>query len=138
MNAPETILQRYIDAVNTSNKEALLALYVPDVRIYDMSAPWEHQGIASWSSMVDQWFGHVRELKPEAVATNIQVHKTGEMALMTMFMEFADFDENGERGGMQTRLSWVLIPDGNDWKILHEHNSVPLHQDDMTPIFHVE
>lgn len=136
MNTPQTLLERYVVAVNTANKEALLSLYAPEARIFDMSSPWEHRGLASWAEMVDKWFAHVREMKPEAVASNIQVHQSSEMALMTMFMEFADFDENGKRGGMQTRLSWVMIPAGDDWQILHEHNSVPLDENEMTPIFH--
>ena len=58
---------------------------------------------------------------------------TDDMALLTMFMHYSDQREDGENEGMSNRLTWVAVPNGDDWVILHEHTSVPLN-DDMGPI----
>ena len=45
-------------------------------------------------------------------------------------MVYAAIDPKGtELRSMQNRLTWVLKPEGDGWKIPHEHTSVPLGPD---------
>lgn len=134
MTTPESLIDRYIAAATAIDKNALLALYSPTVRIFDMSMPWQHSSLQSWSEMVDNWFGHMGT-HPEAVASNVEIHATEELALITMFMGYYHDDAEGNRDGMTNRITWVAVPEGDDWRIVHEHTSVPLTMDELTPVF---
>ena len=135
MNNPESLLSKYIAAVEAADEDALLALYTPNARIFDMTMPWEHSDQQSWRAMATDWFRHVRNHGSGADVTRVETHETESMVLMTFFIDYFDLNEQGEREGMSNRLSWVLVPDGEDWKILHEHTSVPLTGDTMAPVF---
>lgn len=135
MKAPESVLERYSEAVRTLDKQALLALYSPELRMFDMMAPFEIHGPEGFALRVSQWFDEIDEKDPKAEATDIESKVVDGLAYMTMLMRYSDAGENDERRSMTNRLTWVLVPDGDDWKIIHEHTSVPLSEEDMTPIY---
>lgn len=137
VKTPESVLDRYVAAVRTLNKEALLALYAPEMRIFDTMLPFQFRGPDEFAHKVNEWFDSVDGTKPNAEATEVDSRITDGLAYMSMYMRYTDVDEDGDPHGMTNRLTWVLIPDGDDWKILHEHTSVPLDESDgaMTPRF---
>lgn len=136
MKSPQTVLDRYTEAVRTLNKQSLLGLYSPGMRMFDMMAPFEFHGPDEFARRVNQWFDEVDERDPQAEATNIESKVVDGLAYMSMFMRYSDRDENGDLRGMSNRLTWILVPDGDDWKILHEHTSVPLSEsENMAPQF---
>lgn len=135
MANPETLVERYAAAVQAVDKEALLALYAPTARIFDMTMPWQSSGRDEWSAQLEDWFTHMREHGGEAVATNVEIQATSDMALLTMYMRYSDQDEDSENESITNRLTWVAVPHGDDWVIVHEHTSVPLSDDDMSPVF---
>ncbi len=135
MNKPESVLTKYIAALEAVDEDALLALYTPNARIFDMTMPWEHTDQKTWRAMVTDWFRHVRNHGSGAEALRVETHATDEMVLMTLIIDYYDLNDQGEREGMANRLTWVLVPDGEEWKILHEHTSAPLTEDTMAPVF---
>lgn len=135
MKTPESVLERYTEAVRTLDKQALLALYSPELRMFDMMAPFEIHGPEGFALRVSQWFDEIDEKDPKAEATEIESKVVDGLAYMTMLMRYSDAGEDDERRSMTNRLTWVLVPDGDDWKIIHEHTSVPLSEEDMTPIY---
>lgn len=136
MRTPESVLDRYVEAVRTLDQEAMLALYSPELRMFDVMAPFELLGPGEFSKRLSQWFGEVTANDPQAIASKVDSKVVGGLAYMAMYMGYYDTDDNGEKRGMTNRLTWVLVPDGDDWKILHEHTSVPISEDDdMTPVW---
>lgn len=134
MKSPETLVDRYTVAAATTDRDALLALYAPDVRMFDMMLPWQISGTEEWAPRIDNWFSGVGT-QAEVQARDVEVTTTDGMALLTMNMEYAHIESDGERMAMVNRLTWVVVPHGDDWRIIHEHTSVPLNEDDMTPQF---
>jgi ketosteroid isomerase-like protein len=133
MNDPRTLIDRYTAAVEAVDKQALLELYSPGARIFDAFMQWECRGPEEWSAHLEDWFSHMSSHGSAASATDVEIRATDEMALLTMFMHYSDQREDGENEGMSNRLTWVAVPNGDDWVIIHEHTSVPLN-DDMLPI----
>lgn len=135
MKSPETVLERYIDAIQTLNKQAMDNLYARELRMFDMTSPFELRGAGAFAQRVDQWFDDTADMNMNAEASSVESKIVDGMAYMTMFMRYSDTDKDGAQNGMTNRLTWVLVPDGDDWKILHEHTSVPLNEEDMSPQF---
>lgn len=138
MNNPETLIDRYTAAVQAVDKEALLALYSPAARIFDAFTPWQSRGTGEWGAQLEGWFSHMRNHGGEAIATEVDVQVTTQMALLTMVMRYSEQNEDGKNEGMSNRLTWVALPDGDDWLIVHEHTSVPLNEETMSPVFEPE
>lgn len=134
MKSPRTLIERYTAAVIATDHDALMQLYVPNVRIYDTMLPWEYRTTDEWSTFVENWFSEVRN-NPQAEARNVEVVETDGMALLTMSMYYAHTGNDGQVMGLTNRLTWVAVPNGDDWEIVHEHTSVPLKMDDMSPQF---
>lgn len=135
MKALESVVDRYTAAVKSLDKQALLALYAPSLRMFDMTSPFELRGPETFAKRVDKWFVDMEGSVPGAKALQIESAASGDLAYMSMLMEYFDVDEEGNRRGMTNRLTWVLAPDGDDWKIIHEHTSVPLDEETMEPMF---
>lgn len=134
MKSPETLIERYTQAATNLNRDALISLYAHDVRIFDLMAPWQNHGSDEWASRIDHWFSGVGS-DPAITASEIEVTTTEGMAVLSMNMGYYHTNQEGNREGMTNRLTWVAVPDGDDWKIIHEHTSIPLNEADMTPIF---
>lgn len=135
MKTLESVLERYISAVKSLDKQAFLALYDPSVRYFDMTAPFELRGTDVFGGRVDKWFAHMEGSEPDVIPSNLESSSSGELAYMTMLIDYADVDAEGNRRAMMNRLTWVLAPRGDDWKIIHEHTSVPLNEETMEPEF---
>jgi ketosteroid isomerase-like protein len=133
MNDPRTLIDRYTAAVEAVDKQALLKLYSSEARLFDAFMQWECRGTGAWSAQLEDWFSHMSTHGSSAKATDVEIQATDDMAMLTMFMHYSDQREDGENEGMSNRLTWVAVPNGDDWTILHEHTSVPLN-DDMKPI----
>lgn len=136
MNDPKTLIDRYIAAAEALDADALIALYAPDLRLFDLMTPWQRTSADEWRAGIDDWFQHTGD-DPKLTASQIEVKQTEGMALLTMVMEYTHV-ENGKRVGMPNRLTWVAVPDGGDWLIVHEHTSVPLQEPEMTPQFNLD
>lgn len=135
MKSPESVIERYSEAVQTLDSKAMLALYSPDARVFDLMAPFEIHGRKGFQDRIESWFSEVDAKDARAEASDVEVKTADGLATMTMFMRYSDLTESGERRSMTNRLTWILEADGDDWKIIHEHTSVPLSEEDMTPIY---
>ncbi|AWT34625.1 ketosteroid isomerase [Deinococcus arenae] len=123
---PEQILQAYADAVYARDAEALLALYHPQVTVYDMWAHWLYDGQPQWRGMVEGWFASLGDERVQVTFDDIRSHATPEMALVHAFVTYAGLSASGERlRAMNNRLSLTLTRSGDRWLILHEHSSAP-------------
>lgn len=133
MSDPRQLVDRYCHAVTSLDPEALATIYAPGVRVFDLLLPVQLRGREEWRRQADYWFGMSNDTTT-ASASEVEVRQTAEMALLTMLMEYSH-EEDGERLTVLNRLTWVAVPHGEEWLIVHEHPSVPLAPDDMTPVF---
>lgn len=124
MQTVESVLERYCAAATNRDVEAMLSLYAPSFRLFDMMLPWQNQSPDAWRTSVEGWF-EGSGAHPGAEAQQIDAVTTAGMAYLTTIMTYFYEAEDGSRKFMHNRLTWVLMPFGDDWKIVHEHTSVP-------------
>ena len=124
MRTVESLLERYCAAARDRDVEAMLSLYASDFRLFDMMLPWQNQSPEAWRTSVQGWFEGSGD-HPGAEAQQTEITTTDGMACLTTIMTYFYEGEEGERKFMHNRLTWVLMPFDGDWKIVHEHTSIP-------------
>lgn len=133
--AVHRILDAYAAAVAAKDTNALVSLYAPEVRVFDAWGTWSYEGASSWRGMVEEWFGSLGSERVRVDAEETRIIVGERLATLTAFLSYTALADDGkELRSMQNRLTWVLRPEANTWKIVHEHTSAPVGFDDMKAI----
>jgi ketosteroid isomerase-like protein len=116
------------------NSLAIASPYAPDAAIFNLAPPLVHYGIdiAETQAWLDTWDGPV-EIEPR----DFHITVGGNTAFCHGYMHMA-----GNKKGVDQRVSfWMretlcLERNGNSWRIVHEHTSVPFYMDgSLRPAF---
>lgn len=119
------------------NAQAIAARYAPDGAIFNLAPPLVHHGIdiAEKQEWLDSWNGPI-QIEPR----DFEVTIAGDMAFCHGYMRMT----GNKKGVPQTISFWMretlcLERNGNDWRIVHEHTSVPFYMDgSLRPAFDLE
>jgi uncharacterized protein (TIGR02246 family) len=121
-----SMLQRYVDAVRDKDAGALLALYAPDMRSFDLWGRWSHDA-ASWRTSVEQWFGSLGDETVAVRFDELRITGNEEFASASAIGSYAAIAADGSvLRSMQNRFTWVLARHDTGWRVLHEHSSAPI------------
>ena len=124
------ICDGYASAVRAKDAEAFHGLYHPGARVFDTWGVWSYEGEAARRKVIEEWFGSLGVERVAVTFDRVQTAVTSDLAVLTARVVYAAVSPAGaELRSMQNRLSWVLKPDGDGWKIIHEHTSAPLGHD---------
>lgn len=124
------ICASYTRTVLKKEVDGILALYHPTARVFDTWGVWSYEGEPARRKAIEQWFGSLGEERVAVTFDRVQATVTSDLASLTSRVVYAAISPAGaELRSMQNRLTWVLKPDGDEWKIIHEHTSVPLGPD---------
>ncbi len=134
MSNPDPHLLRlceiYIRAVLEKDADAFLRLYDPAARVFDTWGAWSYEDTNARRKVIEEWFGSLGEELVAVTFDRVQTTITSDLASLTARVIYAAISPAGtELRSMQNRLTWVLKPDGEGWKIIHEHTSVPIGPD---------
>lgn len=128
------VLDQYLAAVKASDADALLALYADDARIFDMMQPFERRGQESGREMIEAWLGEPGTTQDCAI-DDLQVIEDGDLAIASAAVRYGVTMADGRHHTMWNRATWALRRLDGAWRIIHEHTSVPLANEDMQPMF---
>ncbi len=125
------LFDAYKAAVWARDADALLALYDPDIRVFDTWGTWSYEGIAAWGRSVRGWLGSLGEERVAVDVDDVGIIGGTDFASASAGVTYAAITPDGTRlRSMQNRLSWALARRDGAWRIVHEHTSVPIgHQD---------
>jgi uncharacterized protein (TIGR02246 family) len=136
VDATDDVVTQTIDAYRAAvlarDAEALLALYAPDVRIYDLWGPtWSAEGGDARRAAVEEWFGSLGEETVHVTMSDVRAQLGTDLAVVEAVTRFEARDADGAvLRWMANRLTWVLLPDPQGrWQIVHEHTSAPVDPD---------
>jgi uncharacterized protein (TIGR02246 family) len=129
----QSVLDRYIQAVEASDVDALLTLYSNDVHVYDMIMPFERHGIESGREMIAAWLNEGG--KQDCSIEDLEVLEEGDLAVARASVRYGFSQDDGTHHEMWNRATWTLRRIDGEWKIVAEHTSVPLSEPDMQPVF---
>lgn len=130
----QSVFDRYVSAVTSSDVDALLSLYADDVHVYDLMEPFERHGKESGREMIESWLGNADE-KQDCAIEDLTVEESGDLAVARGSIRYEVTMADGTHHGMWNRGLWALRRIDGNWKIAMEHTSVPLGAEDMQPMY---
>lgn len=134
--AVNTVIDAYREAVFNRDADALMRLYDASVRVFDAWDVWSCEGADAWGVSVHGWLASLGEDRVRVTTEDIQVHGAAPLLVASAVFRYAAFDPAGQAlRALQNRLTWALRWDGEAWKIVHEHTSMPIAHEDAKAIF---
>ncbi|HEY0217310.1 MAG TPA: nuclear transport factor 2 family protein [Cellulomonas sp.] len=133
MDATDTTVVQLVDAYRSAvlakDVDALLALYAPDVRVYDLWGAWSSEGADAWRESVAAWFSSLGEETVHVTMSGLRAQLGTDLAVVEGMVRYEGRTAEGDRlRSMSNRLTWVLVPGEDEtWRIVHEHTSAPVH-----------
>lgn len=124
------ICNDYKRAIYEKDVVAFLGLYHEDARVFDTWGVWSYEGVGERRKVVEKWFSSLGEERVRVTIDRVQTNGGEELATLSARVIYAALSAAGEElRAMQNRLTWVLKSQGGEWRILHEHTSVPIGDD---------
>jgi uncharacterized protein (TIGR02246 family) len=129
-DAVHQVIDAYRQAVFDRDAEAFLRLYELGARVFDAWEVWSYEGAESRRASVTGWFDSLGDERVRVTVEDVQVLGEPPWVVATAVFRYAAFSSAGvELRSMQNRLTWVLRAQGDGWKIVHEHTSMPVGSD---------
>ena len=130
------IIEAYQLAVFDRDVDAFMRLYDPGARIFDAWSVWSYEGAEKWRHSVHGWLSSLGEDRVQVTVEDVQMWGEPPLLVASAVFRYAAFSSAGlELRSMQNRLTWALRKHGEDWKIVHEHTSLPVRAEDSQAIF---
>ncbi|HEY4247093.1 MAG TPA: nuclear transport factor 2 family protein [Lacunisphaera sp.] len=130
------LITRYCTAALKKDAGAMLRLYDENVLLFDMWDRSAVRGLAEWAPIVRDWLGGLGSETVHVEFEQVDVQAGTDVAVLTAFVHFQARDATGAMlREMRNRLTWSLVRRGVDWKILHQHTSIPIDSKTIAPKF---
>ena len=121
------VFDAYQAAVFAKDVDAFIALYAPEVYVFDLWGQWTHEGLGAWREMAAHWLGSLGTDRVVVEFDHVQTTVTPEVAIAHAFVTYKAVSAEGRAlRGMNNRMTWVLQPKNGTWKIVHAHTSSPI------------
>jgi uncharacterized protein (TIGR02246 family) len=121
----EALYKQFSDGFSGKNVDALMALYAPDVFVFDVIPPRQYVGAAAyrkdWEDLFTAMPGPI-----SAKVRDLQIALVGPVAYTRYVVEGFMTDKDGKQTQMVVRSTDVWRKTGGKWLIVQEHNSFPV------------
>jgi uncharacterized protein (TIGR02246 family) len=122
--AIQALIQRFDTALKAKDVNALMTLYAPNVRVFDMGLPRQYKGAKAYRKVFEGLFAAFPG-PVEARVGDVAITVVGSMALTTKIETDTWTDKDGNRLSLTYRVTDVWRKIGGKWLIIHEHTSFP-------------
>ena len=111
-------------AVRAGDMAGVLAAHAPDVRLFDVPPPTEQRGLDGYRRSWELFFGWAREAGRFELR-DLEILAGADVAFSHALIDCAGTESDGRRTAFTVRLTTGWRKDGTEWRIVHEHHSVP-------------
>jgi uncharacterized protein (TIGR02246 family) len=119
------LVDEWREAIRTRDPGRLEKLYAADVVYFDVVPPYEQRG---WKAYRASWEGMFQHLPPHVTpeTRDLEIAVSGDLAVMHGFTRIVN-DDTGKNAAIGwVRVTVVYQRTGREWKVIHEHVSVPI------------
>jgi ketosteroid isomerase-like protein len=132
--AIEALENQFAAAVNAKNLDAIMKAYAPgsDLFVFDVVPPRQYVGAEAyrkdWEGFLDTFKGPLK-----FAVSDLTIDAGGKMAYSHSVQHMSGTDTKGKPVDFTVRVTDVYRRIGGDWRIVHEHVSVPVNMDTGKP-----
>lgn len=127
--AVESTLDKLYSALEKRDAQAAVALYEPENVMFTLAPPLQNvPGSSPGQRGLEQWL-RSWEAGPRYEARDRRFVIEGKLAVVYGLAHLTGSKRDGEVADLWFRETTVLRRVGGDWKILHQHESVPFYMD---------
>jgi ketosteroid isomerase-like protein len=119
-----TNIKERVQAVRQKNADALLSSYSIDVATFDVVPPLENDGLVAVRKRVVDWFASF-ESDIEYEQRDLELCVSGEVAFEHHLTHVRGTNKSGAKVDMWFRETVGYRKIAGQWKITHQHSSVP-------------
>ena len=122
----KALLEAWADAVRRHDVPAILAHHEPDMVMFDLPPPLQCVGIGAYERTWDLLFRyHKQGVAFDFVELAVTAGQDVAFAVALMRCGPDSSDDPADKDGFPFRLTVGLRKIDGDWRITHEHHSVP-------------
>lgn len=132
------VLDHYKDSVYKQDINEFMKLYDTNVHVFDSWNTWEVNGISNWESIISDWFSNLRRDKSTIVVSykDLVIEEGETIASIHTAIRYSELNSHQiEFRHLTNRFTIVLRKNDTDWKIFHEHSSLPIHSESGLGLF---
>jgi uncharacterized protein (TIGR02246 family) len=121
------LFEQWAKAVRAQDYAAIRSNHDAHVLMFDVPPPFQSRGVDAYMATWDMFYKYAE--RPVAFDfTEIEVTCGLEVAFVTAIGHCVTTDPRGNREPLDFRLTMGLKKLAGDWRIAHEHHSVPARQ----------
>lgn len=121
------LIERWAKAVQEENRAAIRMDHHSDILMFDIPPPFLSRGLEAYMATWETFFSSVE--KPVTFDfQDVQITCGPEVAFATAIGRCVDIDPNGRREPLEFRLTMGLRKIAGEWRVMHEHHSLPATQ----------
>lgn len=127
-----SLLDEWADAIRNKDIERLMGCYASDVVAYDMMPPLEWRGAQSYRAAWEQGLAMPGSFEVELYEPVITARD--DIAFAVALAHFDVRPPSGEAYDGWFRWTAGFARSNGEWKIVHEHSSVPIEMESRTAL----
>jgi uncharacterized protein (TIGR02246 family) len=119
-----TLFDRWAKAVRDEDRAAIRANHDTDMLMFDVPPPFVSRGLDAYMKTWDMFY----DFQERPLVFNfedVQITAGEEVAFVTAIGNCVNIDKTGEREPLEFRLTMGLRKIAGNWRITHEHHSLP-------------
>jgi uncharacterized protein (TIGR02246 family) len=129
------LTRRWLEAVHSRETAAVMACYADDVIAYDLFAPTKVTGAAAYQKNFETWFACCKNGPPSYEIKELDVVAGDDVAFCRSLNRMTGPNSEGKEEESWIRVTVCFQKRGGEWKVVHEHVSVPLDMESQKGVF---
>lgn len=122
--AIRSLIENWASAVRARDVDGILANHSSEMLLFDVPAPAASKGIEAYRKSWDPFFSW--SVDPVVFDLSaMEVTPGSDVAYATALLRCAGMEQSGEKSEPEVRLTIGLRKIGGEWRVMHEHHSVP-------------
>lgn len=130
------LFARWVDATRSKDIDAIITLYSSDICSYDAVGPLQFNGVSNYRAHWEKCLPKDAEMIIEMQTPMIRV--SGHLGIARFLIRCGIRSDDGREQASWMRASFHLEKHDGQWRIMHEHFSVPFDFDNGEAQFGLE
>jgi uncharacterized protein (TIGR02246 family) len=129
------LTQQWLKAVHARDAAAVMACYADDVIAYDLFTPTKVSGAAAYRKNYETWFACCKDGPASYEIKELDVVAGDDVAFCRSLNRMTGPNAEGKEEESWIRVTVCFRKRGDEWKVVHEHISVPLDMQSQKGVF---